>query len=80
MRHQVWISKEHSKAIRTAVAEVLRVRFSMIGRQRVPPAIRQSLNQLEEAERQVAPVRSALPPSGGWFRRLWSRHAGRCGA
>ena len=75
MRHQVWISKEHSKAIRTAVAEVLRVRFAMIGRQRVPPAIRQRLDQLEEAEHQVDPVRLARPPSGAWFRRLMSRRS-----
>ena len=73
MRRQVWISREHSKAIRAAVAEVLRVRFSMTGRQRVPPAIRQPLDQLEEVERRVDPVRFARPPSGGWLRRLMSR-------
>lgn len=75
MRHQVWISSEHSKAIRTALAEVLRVRFSMVGRQRVPPVIRQSLDKLEEAERQVDHVRLVRPPSGGWFRRLISRQS-----
>jgi hypothetical protein len=53
MGREVWISSEHSEAIRAAVAEALRTRLSMVGRQRVPPMIRRPLDQLEKAELQV---------------------------
>ncbi len=67
------ISEEHSKAIRAAIGEGLRVLHALAGRQRVPRDIRQSLDRLEEIERKIdAPLSMASSKKRGWLARLMS--------
>jgi hypothetical protein len=75
MPHPIQINEEQNRAIRTQIAERLRIIHSLEGRQRVPRAIRQSIDHLAELDCQTeieleAAPHLAAPRNEGWLKRL----------
>ena len=76
MRHTLHIDEEHIKAILAEVGERLRVILRLEGRQKVPRPIRQSIDRLDELDREteLKTSPSTVPlENEGWLRRLLPR-------
>jgi hypothetical protein len=80
MPRPIQIDEEQNRAIRTQIAERLRTIHSLEGRQKVPRAIRRSIDRMAEFEQQIEIRPKAAPPlvpslEGGWTKRLWPRRS-----
>ena len=76
MRHTLHIDEEHIKAILAEVGERLRLIYHLEGRKKVPRPIRQSIDRLDELDREteLKTSPSTVPlENEGWRRRLVPR-------
>lgn len=62
MPRPIQIDEEQNRAIRTQIAERLRTIHSLEGRQKVPRAIRRSIDRMAEFEQQIEIRPKAAPP------------------